>query len=314
MINTDDIKSSIKPMIRGKKDIWFHPAKNGVRISIPMHFKSENNEAFQANAFQQPFAKSTSLLTVKKHEQGEYFTGLRCDSIEFIPHCHGTHTEGVGHISSEKISIGSVVEGHETDLYRAVLITVKPEKFQEVYDESYMFGQKDDWIMTKTSIEKQLQMIGNIFFESLQAIIIRCDYYNILKKPYNKFNNPPYYSEEAMNFVSDLFPHHLTTLPSIDRENDNGTLRNHCSFFRLPLNRDAASLFDQQTGKIADYYKRTNTEMCFIPMEIPDGNYLLHLNIQHNWELDHAISCPMIYEPRVVDKENLIKQFTHFCY
>ncbi|MEZ4849568.1 MAG: hypothetical protein R3B93_13310 [Bacteroidia bacterium] len=71
-----------------------------IDISIPLIFNG-----LQPNTYGVPKAKAKAF-------EGEGFIGdvrrggsCNFEELQFIPHCNGTHTECVGHISEERISI-----------------------------------------------------------------------------------------------------------------------------------------------------------------------------------------------------------------
>src|SRR5215510_6418926 len=47
------------------------------------------------------------------------------ERVSFIPHCNGTHTECVGHITNERISVRDCLQDV---LMPALLVSVEPEK------------------------------------------------------------------------------------------------------------------------------------------------------------------------------------------
>jgi hypothetical protein len=73
--------------------------------------------------------------------------------------------------------------------------------------------------------------------------------------------------------------HLLVDFPSIDRMHDGGRLANHRTFWNMAGAAD--------TG-------RTVTEMIYVDDDIPDGRYLLNLQIPA-FAADAAPSRPVIY-------------------
>jgi kynurenine formamidase len=92
--------------------------------------------------------------------------------------------------------------------------------------------------------------------------------------------NPPYFTEQAMDYIVDHGVDHLVTdLPSIDKEKDAGKLLAHKSFWNTK-------------GAIRE--KATITELAFIPEIIIDGFYLLNLQVL-SLEMDVSPSNPNLY-------------------
>jgi arylformamidase len=71
----------------------------------------------------------------------------------------------------------------------------------------------------------------------------------------------------------------LLDLPSVDREEDGGNLLGHKAFWQYPENPRSAC---------------TITELIYVPSEVPDGDYLLNIQIA-SLELDVSPSKPVLY-------------------
>jgi len=85
--------------------------------------------------------------------------------------------------------------------------------------------------------------------------------------------------------------HLLVDLPSIDREEDDGMLLSHCTFWE----------FERKTEELSgkNYSTRTITELCFIPERVTDGIYILNLQVAP-FHLDAAPSKPILYTIRKI--------------
>lgn len=279
---------------------WVAPKQPPIKIACDQHF---------SGPIDQPLAFGVGAASIKKivdisEKEGE-LVGVRCDEVTFIPHCHGTHTEGIGHISRDLITISKVIEGHEAELYPAVLVTVNSVTYTQGMDESYHCAQAGDAVITRQVLEAAVnRVVDQSVFAEHSAIIIRCDYESYLGTANNHFKNPPYYTEQAIQFLADKFSHHLTNLPSIDRESDGGKMVNHQAFFKIPKTKSANEIYNEHS-QLAEEHQRTNTEMCFIAANIPDGGYFLRLQILNSWQLDAAPSAPLLYEPQVLDEQGV---------
>ncbi|HOD11163.1 MAG TPA: cyclase family protein [Flavobacterium sp.] len=189
------------------------------------------------------------------------------NNIFFNPHGHGTHTECLGHITREFYSINQCLKQF---FFTAELISVEPESID------------DDLVITKNQIEKSLDK------KFPNAIIIRT-LPNFEEKKHKNYShtNPPYLSEEAAIFIREKgIKHLLIDLPSVDREEDEGKLLAHKAFWNVKnvtnLNYDAR-------------LDCTITEMIFVPNEIPDGSYILNIQIA-SFENDASPSKPILYK------------------
>ncbi len=106
-----------------------------------------NNQTYQINADEpldisiplrfngiQPNAYGVEKATAKPCEAGNLIGDTRrggsCnfEEYKFIPHCNGTHTESVGHITRERISIHDCLKDA---FIPATLITVQAENASE---------------------------------------------------------------------------------------------------------------------------------------------------------------------------------------
>jgi kynurenine formamidase len=193
------------------------------------------------------------------------------NNIFFNPHGHGTHTECLGHITREFYSINQCLKQF---FFTAELISITPEKIN------------DDFVITLECILTALDVTFKLGIPK-EALIIRT-LPNFDEKKHKNYShtNPPYLSEEAAIFIREIgIKHILIDLPSVDREEDEGKLLAHKAFWNVKnvtnLNEDAR-------------LDCTITEMIFVPNEIPDGSYILNIQIA-SFENDASPSKPILY-------------------
>jgi len=186
--------------------------------------------------------------------------GVNFRDVYINPHGHGTHTECVGHISKENYSLNQCLK---TFMFFAELITVEP------------VSEGDDKIITKE------QLINSCKYKT-DALIIRTlpNDDSKLTRQYSATNPPYVYNEATKWMVERGIKHLLIDTPSIDREKDEGKLLAHHEFWKYP----------HQTREDC-----TITEMIYIPQNIPDGLYLLNIQITA-LENDASPSKPVIYK------------------
>lgn len=234
-------------------------------ISIPLKFDGP-----QPNAF------GVEPATSKACEYGELVGDTRRDGscnfeeVTFIPHCNGTHTECVGHITNERISVRDCLQDV---LMPAVLVSVEPE------------SKGADQVISKASL-KNLQPPTTA--GGTDSLVIRTlpNDDSKLSRLYDEHNIPPYFTADAMQFIVECgFKHLLIDLPSIDRLFDEGKLANH----RIFWNVEAGSVEVNSLTRV----NSTITELVYVPNEIPDGEYLLNLQIAP-FESDAAPSRPIL--------------------
>ena len=181
------------------------------------------------------------------------------NNIFFNPHAHGTHTECVGHISKEDFSINNNLKQF---FCLATLLTVTPQK-------------RDEDLVIDANLFEEIKKTKT------EAIVIRTLPNTLSKLSTNYSNsNPPYITSEAMQFLVDFgIKHLLIDLPSVDKEQDGGALAAHHIFWQYP----ADTRLDA-----------TITEFVFVDNEIPDGVYLLNLQVAP-FENDASPSRPLLF-------------------
>jgi arylformamidase len=183
-------------------------------------------------------------------------------NITFNPHGNGTHTECVGHISKEFVTINNCLKRF---MFLAEVITLLPIELEN-----------GDFVITK----KQLEIALNNLKPEAIAIRTLSNGLNKLTMQYSN-TNPPYILEDAIIFLNEIGVQHLLIdMPSIDKENDDGKLLAHHAFWQYPLNTQ---------------FQKTITEFIFIPNEINDGTYILNLQIA-SFENDASPSKPVLYK------------------
>jgi kynurenine formamidase len=233
-----------------------------IDISIPLSNTNENPIAWYLD--KPEISPVISGDWIGKVSNGSSSTNF--NNIYFNPHGHGTHTECLGHITREFYSINDCLNQF---FFLAELISVEPESINE------------DFVINKSQIEISLKG------KKSEALIIRTlpNKKDKLSKKYSN-SNPPYLSEEAAIFIRKIgIKHLLIDLPSVDKEYDEGKLLAHKAFWNVTnvyvLNEDARM-------------DCTITEMIFVDDKIPDGNYLLNLQIV-NFVNDASPSKPILY-------------------
>jgi kynurenine formamidase len=217
-----------------------------VDLSRPIDIALELNfDANQPRHFGAP-AATTEPFAVPGFS-GSVATGASCNCnvITLIPHCNGTHTECVGHLTTERVDAHRVVP---KGLVPAVLITVEPTAAtQESTDPKPQAGDK---LVTRAALERNWPRD----YEP-RAVVIRT-------------TEASYLTRDAAEFlVARNIEHLVVNLPSIDRAHDEGHLTAHRVFFGLQPRATAAATRPQATI----------TEFAHIPLEVPDGLYVLEI-------------------------------------
>ena len=232
--------------------------------------------------FYKPIDISMPLSTAKNCASAWYVESMKLESLEygnticdvskggatnfrkvtFNPHGNGTHTECVGHISKEFVTINKCLTQF---MFLAEVITMMPTELEN-----------GDFVITKKQLEESLENLKP------DAIVIRTlsNGLNKLTMQYSN-TNPPYILEDAILFLNSIGVEHLLIdMPSIDRENDEGKLLAHHAFWQYPTNTQ---------------FQKTITELIYVPNEIIDGTYILNLQIA-SFENDASPSKPVLYK------------------
>ena len=255
--------------IEGEKlEVDFSKGKD---ISIALNFNGEQPNTYGVK-------KASSVPFRDNQFIGDTRKGGPCnfETYSFTPHCNGTHTECVGHVTDERISL---IDSLNEELIPATVISVTPSKTTESYIPKI---NNNDVLITKEDLQKCLCGVKSSF---LKAVIIRTlpNSKLKLKRDYMK-ENSSFFSIEAMQYLVDLgVKHLLIDTPSVDRLFDDGCLTAHNIFWQT-----------EKKNVNPDTREKTITEMIFVPDNINDGKYLLNLQIPA-FVSDAAPSRPILY-------------------
>lgn len=222
-------------------------------LSIPLRSGSENPKAWWApDPRFEPVKMGDFIGSVSKGGSVNFF------NVFLNPHGNGTHTESLGHISSQQESINQHLKTYHCI---AQVLSVTPNRLDR--------GDQVIPASTFADIEP-----------NIEALIIRTlPNSGKLKKDYSGSNAPYYEPEGLAQLAKKGIKHLLVDLPSVDREEDDGKLAAHRAFWEYPDNPRLAA---------------TISELVYVPDEIADGVYLLNLQIPP-FELDAAPSRPVLF-------------------
>lgn len=243
-----------------------------IDISIPLRFNGPQPNAYGVDAAVSEPVEAGELV-------GDTRLGgsVNFEQYTFVPHCHGTHTECVGHITDERISVRDCLRDV---LIPAVLISVEP---QNVDGERLITAE-----LLRMAVTPEETASADKSFRS-PALIVRTlpNDESKLTRGYGEENVPPYFSAGAMEYIVECgFKHLLVDMPSIDRIFDAGKLINHRIFWNVEPG-------SRETHTATRIYS-TISEMIYVPNEVADGNYLLNLQIAP-FESDAAPSRPVLF-------------------
>jgi kynurenine formamidase len=248
-----------------------------ISLAIELDFSDRQPRHFGApQATSRPFAVPGFSGSV------EHGASCNCQTLTLIPHCNGTHTECVGHLTREPLDAHRVAP---LGFIPAMLVSIEPVEASTSGETTDPTPHSGDTLITRRALEKSWHSataagIGAavasrttpVPFEP-RALIIR----TLPNQPDKQHRNysdstPPYLSREAAELLIERGIEHLVVdLPSIDRAHDEGRLTAHRIFFGLPPRSTALA---QATRPRA-----TVTELAYIPDAAPDGPYLLELQV-----------------------------------
>jgi arylformamidase len=249
-----------------------------IDISIPLDFYGEQPEAFGIPRASAAFIDAGGFV-------GDTRRGgsCNCETVTLNPHGNGTHTEGVGHISDQRLGIATLLR---QSLVPAVLVSV--DVSDAVADGSDDGGlATGDRVVTADAIRAALRVLPHVPSHFYRGLVLRTLPNGPEKRRVgHSGKNPPYLTSAAIRLVRELdVLHFLVDLPSVDREDDGGALSGHRIFWGV----------EPGVREIPEpYSSRTITEMIFVDEMIPDGLYMLDLQIPA-FQLDAAPSRPMLY-------------------
>ena len=200
---------------------------------------------------------------------GSVATGAscNCEVLTLIPHCNGTHTESAAHLTREALDAYRVVPA---GLIPALLVSVAPEGARTAREGSLPAPQPGDELITRRALERAWPAHAPF---SAGALVIRT-LPNAPDKRSRDYSaaTPPYLTREAAELLTERGILHLVVdVPSIDRAHDEGLLTAHRVFFGLPPGGAALAAARRAAATV--------TELAYVPEALPDGAYLLELQV-----------------------------------
>ncbi|MGD9599757.1 MAG: cyclase family protein [Steroidobacteraceae bacterium] len=205
-----------------------------IDLSVPVDFAGGGPRHFGAPAPRSaPFATGDFTGDVARG------ASCNCHTLTLTPHCHGTHTECVAHLTREPLDAWRIVP---TAPVAAIVVSVTPE------------SAGDDRVVTRAALLAAWPTSQDA--SSASALILRT-------VPAGGADAPYVAADAAALIVARGVAHVVIDQPSLDRTHDEGRLAAHRVFFGLPPG--SRSLADA-TRAFA-----TVTELASIPDTLPDG-------------------------------------------
>lgn len=206
-----------------------------------------------------------------------------CEQLTLVPHCNGTHTECVGHVTEDRVAVADRVRG---GILLARLVSLHPIAAADTDEDSDPAPQPADQLITAAGLAAACAAHPG---PAPHALIVRTlpNHAARLTQTYRGGAPAPYLSRQAARWlVARGIEHLVLDLPSADRAEDHGRLTAHRIFFGLPAGGRHARDAERPQASI--------TEFAWVAPTIHDGWYLLDLQIPA-FLADAAPSRPLLY-------------------
>jgi len=245
-------------------------------LSIPLAFDGAQPAFFGVAPAHGSVVRAGSFV-------GDVREGGSCNCATYVltPHCNGTHTECLGHITQDRISVHEICA---SALHLALLVTVDPVPASATTESSDPRPDAGDMLVTKQALQ---DAAGRFAEAPFNALVVRTRPNDEAKRVRDYSLEPAaFFSAEAMHWiVAAGIEHLITDLPSLDRADDGGRLTAHRIFWNMRSGHT--------TPTSAARTHATVTELAYVPNEIPDGLYLLNLQVAP-FVADAAPSRPIL--------------------
>jgi kynurenine formamidase len=218
---------------------------------------------------------------------GSVANGASCNCAvhSLAPHCHGTHTECIGHVTRSPITVASLTPVAPCV---ALVVSVRPEPLGAAA--AALPGghaAADDLVIRRVALENA----ASAWLDTpCTAVVIRTLPNGTDKRhrAYSGSPSPaPYFLPEAMRWLVERGVNSLVVdLPSLDRADDGGRLAAHREYWGLPPGSDDAAQATRGQALV--------TELAYVPDSVADGLYLLDLQVPA-FGADAAPSRPVLY-------------------
>jgi kynurenine formamidase len=258
---------------------------HGIDISIPIDFAGP-----QLNVFDAPTAESTPLSSVGFIGDTRQGGSCNVDVLRLIPHCNGTHTECVGHISRDR---HLVLDSLASTLFPCVVVSVSPIGASDTAETALDELSPESLVVTRQDIERHIRQAPRDF---RRCLVVRTfpNHRSKIVQHYGA-SGAAFFSRSAIQCLIDHDVQHLITdLPSIDPLDDPAMHAHHLFW---DLDPDARSGLGPDEG--AEPSRRTITELVYIPDEVEDGLYVVDLQVAP-FKSDAAPSRPILYPVQII--------------
>ena len=221
----------------------------------------------QPRWFGAPLAHSTPLASGDFSGRVGSGASCNCSTITFTPHCDGTHTECAGHLTFERLEVRNVVP---VGFLAALLLSVSPTPADHTDESSLPRPRAGDLLITGAAFARAWPTALPFM---PRALIVRTLPNTQHKRTRDYRSQPAAFLSlpAAALLVARGIEHLVLVVPSADRADDAGQLSAHREFFGLPAGSTALAAVRRPQCTI--------TELAYVDDTVPDGAYLLSLQI-----------------------------------
>jgi kynurenine formamidase len=266
---------------------WQAQLGTPVDLAIPLQFDGSPQPSFFVDG-----PASSQPLQVGDFT-GSVANGASCNCAvqTLAPHCHGTHTECVGHVTRSPVTVASLTPVAPC---LAVVLSVRPSQLGDTgLAPSPAHAAATDLVIRGDAMAAAARAWFDVPFE---AVVIRTLPNDESKRgrAYSGSPSPaPYFLPDAMQWLVERNVTSLVVdLPSLDRADDGGLLAAHRVYWGLPAGSVDATQAQRGNALV--------TELAFVPDSTADGLYLLDLQVPA-FGADAAPSRPVLYPLRYLD-------------
>jgi kynurenine formamidase len=257
---------------------WQVDLSSPVDLAIPLQFPGPQPRFFTSEPAHAEPLRAGSYT-------GEVATGASCNCgvYTLAPHCHGTHTECVGHLTDDATQVATLTPVAPA---LALLVTVRPEPLGTTNDEPDGRHERADLVLSHAALAAAASRWAG---DPWTALVVRTLPNDPSKRErvYEGGCPAPYFTSDAMRWVVERGVESLVVdLPSLDRADDGGGLATHRVFWGLPSGAKDARQAQRGHALV--------TELAYVPERAHDGLYLLELHVPA-FGADAAPSRPVLY-------------------
>jgi arylformamidase len=279
MSSADDRVNGLEFNADGRR--WRADLSAPIDLAIPLQFDGPQQSFFIGTP-----ARSEPLQVGSYSGSVARGASCNCSVQTLAPHCHGTHTECVGHITrSPVVTVASLTPVAPC---LALVVTVRPVPLAAAAPSGPgAHSAATDLVIDRRLLQRAAAAWIDVPF---RAVVVRTlpNGPDKRDRDYSASPSPaPYFLPDAMRWLAERDVVSLVVdLPSLDRADDGGALAAHRQFWGMPpASVDAAQ---------ATRGRALVTELAYVPDTVRDGLYLLDLQVPA-FGADAAPSRPVLY-------------------